>query len=312
MREGYPGGPTWLPMSALIALTAACTTPNPSYVGVEGPPAPDAAAHDSGPGVPAPDAAAPDGPIARDGPAELALPDGPPPPNPDVPADAPTDAPADLPPAADLLPTAGLVAHWPLDEGTGVATADRSGNANDGSLINGPTWLAAGAPLAGGAMALRLDGSDDYVDLEVRTLPRAEASQTIAVWFRNAADSPRLRNLVSLFNDDESTGVHLGFDGAKVAAWRFGDVEPVVVSPGEPDGDWHHLAYTWNGTTHRLYLDGAQVDSGSGAVDPGPVETARFGTWDLPEEVFGGDLDEVRVYARALSAAEITALAGRP
>lgn len=37
-------------------------------------------------------------------------------------------------------PTAGLVGHWKFDEGTGTVAADSSGNGNNGTLTNGPTW----------------------------------------------------------------------------------------------------------------------------------------------------------------------------
>ena len=230
-------------------------------------------------------------------------------------ADAPSPNP-DLSPDAeppDPAPTAGLVAHWPLDEGQGVATADLTGNQNDGALVNGPTWISGAAPTTRtNPMALRLDGSNDHVNLTVRTLPRAEASKTIGVWFRNAAQTPRLRNLVALFNEGQDTGIHVGFDGDKVAVWRFGDFEPIAVSTQAPDSSWHHLAYSWDGATHLLYLDGTAVSSSAVTMPAGAIQTARFGTWELPEEVFGGDIDEVRVYDRALSAPEIAALAGRP
>jgi hypothetical protein len=306
VREGCAGWPTWLPVSAIAVLSAACTSPNPRYVAPPPARTADAAAEaaraDAGPADADPTRA--DAP-----PDDLAAGDAADPPAPDAPG-AP-DGPAES--ALDPTPTAGLVAHWPLDEGEGASVADATGNQNDGMLVNGPTWLVAAAPtVRPNPTALRLDGADDYVDLAVRTLPRAEANKTIGVWFRNSAQTPRLRNLVSLFNEADTTGIHLGFDADKVAAWRWGDFDPVVVSLDPPDGGWHHLAYTWDGTTHRLYLDGALVGSTVATVRAGPVDTARFGTWRLPQEVFGGDLDEVRVYDRVLLPTEISALASRP
>ena len=100
------------------------------------------------------------------------------------------------------------------------------------------------APILINPAALRLDGDDDYVEIQVRTLPRAEAPKTIAVWFRNSATSPRLRNMVALFNEPDDAGIHLGFDGGQLAAWRWGDFDPILISPGSPDGSWHHAAYT--------------------------------------------------------------------
>jgi hypothetical protein len=311
VREVYARGPTWLAVSSIVVSTAVCTAPNPRYVGIVRQPGADAAAGDR----PVAAADADDGEDAPRAPSDAGA---------DVPtsedaggkdtqaADAPGFDMALPGDAADPVPTSGLVAHWPLDEGQGVATADLSGNQNQGTLVNGPSWVAPAAPTTrSNPMALRLDGSNDYVNLTVRTVPRSEARKTIGVWFRNAAQTPRLRNLVAFFNEAEDTGIHLGFDGAKVAVWRFGDFDPIAISAQEPDAAWHHLAYSWDGTTHLLYLDGAQVAMSTATVSAGAVQTARFGTWELPEEVFGGDIDEVRVYDRALSAPEIAALAGR-
>ena len=163
-------------------------------------------------------------------------------------------------------------------------------------------------------MALRLDGSNDYVDLAVRSLPRAEAHKTIRVWFRNTATPRACATLCRSSTRRTAPAIHLGFDEAKVAAWRWGDFEPVVrlarfarrqlAPPGLLLG---------RDRAHRLYLDGAPIASAANKPIPaGPTRSARFGTWELPEEVFGGDIDEVRVYDRVLSADEITALAARP
>ena len=209
------------------------------------------------------------------------------------------------------FPVAGLVAHWPLDEGQGTVTGDATGNGNDGSLIDGVAWVTSAAPtLVANPSAVRLDGDDEYIELTVRTLPRAESPKTIAVWFRNSATAPRLRNLVALYNETDDAGIHVGFDGDRVAAWRWGDFDPILRSPQAPDGDWHHAAYSWDGSLHRLYLDGTLVASATADLRTGAIETARLGMWE-PAEAFDGDLDEVRVYDRMLSSAEIAALAAR-
>ena len=149
------------------------------------------------------------------------------------------------------------------------------------------------------------------MEVTPRTLPRAEAAKTIGVWFRNSASAPRLRNLVAFFNDQVNTGIHLGFDTNQVAVWRYGDFDPIIVSTAAPDASWHHLAYSWDGSTHRLYLDGGAIGTSTINMKSGEIQTARLGAWQVPDEMFTGDMDEVRVYDRALSATEIAALAAR-
>jgi hypothetical protein len=60
----------------------------------------------------------------------------------------------------------GLVAHYTFEEGTGTATADKTGNGNTGTLANGPLW--SGGKFGKG---ISFDGSDDYVDTGAFTLP---------------------------------------------------------------------------------------------------------------------------------------------
>jgi hypothetical protein len=69
------------------------------------------------------------------------------------------------------------------------------------------------------------------------------------------------------------------------------------------------VVYSYDGATQRLFVDGAQVDASTAAVDVGPVTVARLGTQQALSELYTGDLDEVRIYDRALSLAEVRALA---
>lgn len=54
----------------------------------------------------------------------------------------------------------GPVGYWTFDEGENTTAYDSSGNGNDGTLTNGPTWT--NGPVGG---AIDLDGSDDYVNV---------------------------------------------------------------------------------------------------------------------------------------------------
>jgi hypothetical protein len=85
-------------------------------------------------------------------------------------------------------------------------------------------------------------------------------------------------------------------------------------TPAERDvtiGGWHHVAISWNGTAKRIYLDGEQV-----AFAPATVMTSNETLWlgadadaDGPVHYYTGALDDMRIYARALLAEEVMALA---
>ncbi len=79
---------------------------------------------------------------------------------------------------------------------------------------------------------------------------------------------------------------------------------------------WSHLAMTWDGLTIRMFVNGTQVASGAlagtAALSASPLRIGGNSVWG---EWFAGLIDEVRIYNRALSAAEIatdrdTAIAG--
>ena len=75
------------------------------------------------------------------------------------------------------------------------------------------------------------------------------------------------------------------------------------------DGNWHHLVSTFDGTHHRLYLDGALQGTAALKTNTalnnslyvgGPVQSVTT--------FFGGSIDELRVYNRALSDQEVSVL----
>ena len=100
----------------------------------------------------------------------------------------------------------------------------------------------------------------------------------------------------------------IGFRSGRVGVWKYGGTYLVsAVLPSS--GAWCHYAYTFDGTTHRLYIDGAQVASGQAAPQAAAPVALNLGRWTSGQEYFTGQLDDLRIYGRALTAAEVLALA---
>ncbi len=215
----------------------------------------------------------------------------------------------------DLAINDGLLGYWKLDEGAGGAAGDSSGFAHDGALINGPTWVVD-APATmdfPDAASLQFDGANDYAAFD-SVASDVEGSATIALWVNIpsgrsqnqavlAVNTAGRGNVVILFlnNTDE----FIIYDGGS-SAWE-GDTNIDVA-----EGVWRHLAYTTDGATGRLYVDGVEE-----ATHTPNYAFAVDNLWSLGQEWDGGgtsdhlagSLDDVRIYDRALSATEIGDLA---
>ena len=93
-------------------------------------------------------------------------------------------------------------------------------------------------------------------------------------------------------------GIRLHHAGANVAVG--GALTPVV-------GQWAHVAATFDGTTGRLYVNGVEVGSGPFNLGNNPAAQMRIGSYNDDSPTYNGDIDEVRIYNRALTPEELSA-----
>lgn len=197
--------------------------------------------------------------------------------------------------------TAGLVGHWPLDQTSGTSAPDASGRGYDGDLIGAPPWVAGAI---GGGAALSLDGVNDAVAFGRTPALDTLDEITIAAWIRHAP-ATGWHSIVDK-RDAGSDGFDLYVNDSSRLFMRV-DNQTVTGVATVADDAWHHVAGVYDGSTVELYVDGAFDRSVPVAV--GAIETTnglRLGeNWELGNSFFSGDLDEVRIYDRALSAAEI-------
>jgi hypothetical protein len=222
----------------------------------------------------------------------------------------------DVGPDAFALP--GLVAYWPFEPGPAVGIVDVIGG-HTGSC-SGTTCPAADSGHRG--MGLAFDGVDDCIvvpDSSVLHLPTI----TLSLWAkqsvtRNVSQISKLvgQPTVTMNTWQLESGGGAGqpndpLDGLSFTTSAHGYLWAV---PGTiHTGQWQHLAATYDGTTLILYVDGAQAQSAtSGALtyDNGDVWIGCDNN-GIPanDENYVGTLDEVQIYNRALSAAEIHMLA---
>ncbi len=253
----------------------------------------------------------------RDTAPDRAPPDTAPRPADSAPADTappPTDAGAPEAPPAEAGPPpgvnlgTGLISRWKLDETSGNGAADSVGGLNNGT-VSGAVRVAGGFPAARypNPGSLRFDGDNDFVELGTRNLPANNQRQSVAFWVNLAAMPTNNRVCFSLTSgSSDGSRLKIGFKDNRVAAWKGGD-DDLVSAPALAPG-WHHYVYSYDGNTHRLYLDGVQRGTGTVAPDTGGVGNARIAAIFNNAENFQGQIDDVRIYNRPLSAAEVAAL----
>ena len=72
-------------------------------------------------------------------------------------------------------------------------------------------------------------------------------------------------------------------------------------------GQTYHVVGTFDGMTQRLYVNGVQVASGafSGPMNANTKPASWSGSWDTASEFLAGTVDDVAVYAKALTATQV-------
>ena len=209
----------------------------------------------------------------------------------------------------------GLVGHWSFDETTGTQVGDSTGN-NPGTLINAVQNPVRRAGQVGGA--LNFDGDNDRVEVSDSASLDITNTLTLATWVR--ADT--FSNWGGLINKGQSNityGLDFTSDGRLAFQANYGSVTGGNGSYFQWSNaslttqQWHHVAVSYDGNNIHFYIDG-QLDSTHQAsiIFGTNNEVLTLGA-DLTGSHLDGELDDARVYDRALSAEEITQLAtGEP
>jgi hypothetical protein len=183
----------------------------------------------------------------------------------------------------------------------GGATARDAGNGPfDAPIFDVP-------PLADGNVAgyaLSFDGINDYATAGNAGFPAASAPQTISLWVNYLATTATQDFIVLRLDFD--SGVQIGIRGGTITVWRTYSGRTLVAAPTTPaTGQWHHVAYTFDRTTHVLYVDGVMVASSTATGDERTPNTVWLGTVDGSAELYSGLMDEVRVWSIVRAPADI-------
>ncbi|SNB47458.1 DUF2341 domain-containing protein [Geobacter sp. DSM 9736] len=203
----------------------------------------------------------------------------------------------------------GLMGFWPINEVNGTVTgttADLSGQGNDLALNGfiGPYGIISGGRYGN---AMSLDGINDFMKKDAVSLPTGSTA-TIEAWIYPKSYAEAAYNgIVSFGNRSSRDSLLLSIQNTgrpSMATWG-NDFVPSS-GPIATLNAWNHIAVTVNGTAVTLYMNGQAV---SGVLTYQPSFQSKnlsIGSTDYtPGRLFNGYIDEVRIYNRALTAAEI-------
>ncbi|TXH00473.1 MAG: LamG domain-containing protein [Candidatus Moraniibacteriota bacterium] len=207
-----------------------------------------------------------------------------------------------------------LAGYWKLDDGSGTSATDSSTNGNTGTLTNGPTWTTG---QIGGAVDF--DGSNDYVTVADNTTLDITQTITLSTWAKfDDFSSPHLfapakyvttgnQRSYRLYTDSGTTQLNfsLSSDGTS------GNTTTLSYSTSNlSTGIWTHIVGTYDGSTMRLYVNGTQVNSTtrSGNIYASTAPLIIGADENGSTYFHNGQIDEVRLYNRALSVDEVASL----
>jgi hypothetical protein len=229
---------------------------------------------------------------------------------------------------------AGLVGLWHFDEAPGATmAADSSGQGNDGTLLSpmgqldpSTAWVVKGGK-RGNALALQGVG---YVEVPPSdSISSIVSAVTVSAWVYfdgiiktnvdyGTAVSKQIGTSINqyyhlaLWQTDAKPHLFISTAPEGSVVVQTGGMQPASLMP-TPAKVWTHLAGTYDGTMAILYVNGAKVDAvsrtGTFPPDSNSLILGGNGNENQVDELFPGRIDEIALYKRALTAAEIQQLA---
>jgi len=193
-----------------------------------------------------------------------------------------------------------LIGWWKFDEGYGSTALDWSGHENHGTLEGKPQWIEGvmngGLNLSGGGYVAINDVVDDITSTNI----------TLSAWVKTTQAN---EGEVFAANDSGSDyALMFGVQDGNPYRWDGGDQQ---YPPAINDGQWHMLTYVRDGSAGYIYVDAVQRATYSTSFTWDIVTRWSIGQeWDdsSPSDFYVGMVDDVRIYNKALTQAEVVEL----
>ncbi|MBN1569650.1 MAG: fibronectin type III domain-containing protein, partial [Acidobacteria bacterium] len=200
---------------------------------------------------------------------------------------------------------AGLAAAYSFDEGIGTLSADASGNGNAASIYSA-TWTTGKY-----GNALFFNGTGSYVSAGTTGLPGVKQPKTVSFWFFQAENAVPIQTMLALANPSLSKSVHFDRNLFHIGALGYENTW-IAVSGFTALNVWSHLGYVFDGSKNFLYINGVLAATSTIAPADAPVTSFEIGRLAGGTRNFKGKIDDVRIYTRALTRAELVEAMNTP
>jgi hypothetical protein len=191
-----------------------------------------------------------------------------------------------------------LVGWWKFDEGYGTTAIDWSGHGNDGTLQGDPQWVDG---IINGALEFN---GNDFVTMDGVADDMTGNNMSMGAWIKFSNTSEE--GILCVNTGGRGNVILMEHDGAQIGMWESS--YEVYSGVNVNDGKWHHVMYTRSGATGFLYVDGVLTGTHTADFALSSSDLWSVGQeWDGggPSEFFNGTVDDVRIYNKVLTEAEV-------
>lgn len=208
----------------------------------------------------------------------------------------------------------GMVAWYPFDEGSGSELDDASPYNHAGD-VSGDLDYSEDVPAAiqfDNPLAAIFNGGDHVVIADAPML-NPSTEMTIAVWLHSTSPVAQASKVVGKVPAALNAGYLLGITQGQLDVEVWGQSGHVRITAGDLGDDWVHAALTYQASgLLRAYINGTEVGQAPAAgliQSSNQVLLIGAAPWNTSSYRYNGDMDDLRLYNRALSAVEIAELA---
>jgi concanavalin A-like lectin/glucanase superfamily protein len=224
-------------------------------------------------------------------------------------------------PAAAAPTTRGLVLYYGFDGDTGTTVRDSSVSRINGTYVNTTAAAARSAGPPGKSLAARFVGtSKQYVSVPERNALDVDRFTLAAFVNYTGVQNPQTGGRWEVFEKANAYWINIRTDGhVRVGGFFGGCLNPnwqyLDSTTTIPTNTWTHVAATYNGSTLTVWINGQRAGNRSITGTHTCSNNRRLAIaakndpdQGLLEAFQDGQLDEVRIYNRVLSATEMQGL----